>query len=237
MIPCKPLIPLQELDLKIDAAKIQIEEKKQKLVRMQKEIDADADLVEKKLALLKKIQLRRRKAETELNDLNQQIRLAEIKMQSAGLSPASYSALDKELKTMRQKAGDEESKILEDMEKIEMLEKDTEKGQKVVAGRRDHFEQVKTRVAEEITGIRKEIDVIQTQRSQVSLKIEGEILEKYEELRQKKRGQVVYPVETPSCPSCGMGFPAGFVSAVTSHEGAEPCANCSVLIYWTGQRV
>ncbi len=237
MIACKPLIPLQELDLKIDAAKGQIEERRQKISRMQKEIDADAELVEKKLALLKKIQLRRRKAETEHNELNQQVRLAEIKMQSAGLSPASYAALEKELKTLRHKAGEEETKILEDMEKIEMLEKDTEKGLKVVAGRRDHLEQVKTRVAEEITGIRKEIETIQTQRSQISLKIEGDLLEKYEELRQKKHGQVVFPAETPSCPSCGMGFPAGFVSAVTSHEGAESCSNCSVLIYWTGQRV
>jgi hypothetical protein len=66
VIPCKPLVPLQDLDLKIDAAKAQIEERKQKIQRMQNEIEADGQLIEKKLALLKKIQLRRRKAETEV---------------------------------------------------------------------------------------------------------------------------------------------------------------------------
>jgi len=237
VIECKPLIPLQELDLKIDAARDQIEEKKQKVVRMQNEIEADAQLIEKKLALLKKIQLRRRKAETELNDLNQQVKLAEIKMQSAGLSPASYKAIEKELAGMKEKAASEEGKILEDMEKIETLEKDTVKGQKVVAGRRDHLEQVKIRVVEEITGVRKELDLLQTQRSQISLKIAADLLEKYEELRQKRRGQVLFPTENPSCPACGMGMPAGLMSAVTSHEGAETCSNCSMLIYWTGQRV
>ncbi len=237
MIPCKSLIPLQELDLKIDAAKAQIEEKKQKIVRMQNEIEADAQLVEKKLALLKKIQLRRRKAESEVNDLNQQVSLAEIKMKSVGITPAGYTAIQKEVAAKRIKISEEEGKILEDMEKIETLEADTAKGQKVVAGRRDHLEQVKMRVAEEITGVRKEIDLIQTQRSQVSLKIEAELLEKYEELRQRRRGQVIYATENPSCPACGMGMPAGFLSSITSHEGSEPCSNRGMLIYWTGQRV
>ncbi len=237
MIPCKPLIPLQELDLKIDSAKAQIEEKKQKIVRMQNEIEADAQLVEKKLALLKKIQLRRRKAESEVNDLNQQVSLAEIKMQGAGINPAGYKAIEKEVAAKRVKISEEEGKILEDMEKIETLEADTAKGQKVVAGRREHLEQIKVRVAEEITGIRKEIDLIQTQRSQVSLKIAAELLEKYEELRQRRRGQVVYATEVPSCPACGMGLPAGFLSSLTSHEESEPCSNCGMLVYWTGQRV
>ena len=237
MIQCKPLIPLQELDLKIDAAKAQIEEKKQKILRMQNEIDADAQLIEKKLALLKKIQLRRRKAESEVNELNQQITYGELKMQSAGMAPATYKALEKEQNARRAKISAEESKILEDREKIEMLEKDTAKGQKVVAGRRDHLVLVKTRIAEEITGIRKEIDLIQTQRSQVSLKIAADLLEKYEELRQSKKGQVIFAIENPSCPACGMGLPGGFLGAITSHEDSEPCSNCGILLYWTGQRV
>lgn len=236
MIPCKPLIPLQELDLRIDSAKDQIEEKKQKVVRMQNEIEADAQLIEKKQALLKKIQLRRRKAETELNDLNQRIKVSEIKMQGAGMSPNVYSALEKELVLMRAKASEEEGKILEDMEKIETLEADTAKGLKIVAGRRDHLEQVKARISDEILGVKKEAELVQTQRSQVSLKIDGEILEKYEELRRKKKGQVVYPVENPSCPACGMGLASGFLSSVTAHDGAECCSNCGVLLYWTGYR-
>lgn len=236
MIQCKPLIPLQELDLKIDAAKDQIEEKKQKVVRMQNEIEADAQLLEKKQALLKKIQLRRRKAETEFNELNQAVKVSEFKLQSAGLSPAAYKALEKELLVLRSKSSEEEGKILADMEKIDTLEKDTVKSQKVLVGRREHLEQVKVRIADEIRSIKKEIEIVQTQRSQVSLKIDGEILEIYEELRRQKRGQAVFAVDATSCPACGMGLPAGFVSSLSTHDGAENCSNCGVLIYWTGLR-
>lgn len=236
MIPCKTLIPLQELDLKIDAAKDQIEEKKQKIVRMQKDIEADAQLIEKKHALLKKIQLRKRKDESEFNELSQLIKNSEAKMQGAGLAPASYAALDKELANMRKKAGEAETRILEDMEKIEILEKDTVKGAKVIAGRKEHLEQIKVRVTDEVLAIKKEIELIQTQRSQASLKIETDILEKYEELRHRKRGQVIYAIENPSCPACGMGLPAGFVSSLATHEDAERCSNCEMLLYWTGLR-
>lgn len=236
MIKCKTLIPLQELDLKIDAANAQIEERKQKALRMQTEIENDAALLEKKQALLKKIQLRRRAAETEFEGLNASVKSSQKKLESAGIPPAAYSALDRELTAQKTKASGIETKILEDMEKIEVLEKDIEKGLKVIAGRREHLVQVKARLGDEILGIKKEIEVIKTQRGQCSLGIETGILEKYEELRQKRRGQVLYACENPSCPACGMGFPGGFLSSITSHDNAESCSNCNALVYWTGLR-
>lgn len=236
MIQYKALIPLQEMDLKIDAAKEQIEEKKQKVARMQIEIDNDAQLLDKKAALLKKIQLRKRKAETDLNELNASVRSSETKMHSSGVAPNVYKALEKELVILRAKSSETESAILVDMEKIEMLEKDTEKGQKVVAGRREHLEQIKLRIADEILAVKKEMDLFKTERSQISLKISGDLLEKYEELRQQKRGKVLYGVDSPSCQACGMGLPAGFASSITNSEEADYCSNCGALLYWTGQK-
>lgn len=236
MIQCKTLIPLQELDLKIDAANAQIEEKKQKALRMQTEIDNDAALLEKKQALLKKIQLRRRAAETEFEGLNAAVKSSQLKLASAGIPPAAYSALEREIVIQKAKTSEIETKILEDMEKIEVLDKDIEKGLKVVAGRREHLVQVKARLNDEILVIKKEIEFLKTQRGQCSLGIETGILEKYEELRKKRRGQVLYACENPACPACGMGLPAGFQSSLTSHDEAESCSNCDALLYWTGLR-
>ena len=203
---------------------------------MQTEIDNDAALLEKKQALLKKIKLRRSAAESEFEGLNETVKSSQHKLESAGLAPAAYSALDRELSTKRTKASEIETKILEDMEKIEVLQRDIEKGLKGVAGRREHLAQVKVRLSDEIIVIKKEIDVLKTQRGQCRLGIETDILEKYEVLRQKRHGQVLYATDNPACPACGMGMPAGFVSALTSHDGAESCSNCDALIYWTGLR-
>ncbi|GAB4270040.1 MAG: hypothetical protein Kow0029_06530 [Candidatus Rifleibacteriota bacterium] len=236
MIPVKNLIPLQELDLKIDAANASIEEKKQKILKMQKEIDSDLELVNKKKALLKKIQLRKRAAENDLAAINDEIKTSELKLKSAGLSPSSYAALEKELASKKKRQGDLETSILEDMEKIEILEKDTTKGEKVLAGRKKHLEEIKARVADEIKDLRKEIDLLKTEKQQISLKIDSEQLEMYEQLRNRKKGQVIYDTEVASCPACGMGLPGSFVSAVSNHDEAEKCSYCDVLIHWTGQR-
>lgn len=236
MIPVKKLIPLQQLDLKVDAANTQIDEKKKKLAKMHKDIVANSELIAKKKALLKKIQLRKRAAESELESINEKIKISREKQMSAGIDPSSYSALEKEIKTMRGKSENLETAILEDMEKIEILEKDTEKGEKVVGGRKIHLQEVETRINDEILALKKEIELLNTERSQIALKIDSESLELYEDLRRKKKGQVIFDAESSSCPACGMGLPGSFVAAVSSHDEAEKCSYCDALIHWTGQR-
>lgn len=236
MIQYKNLVSLQEFDLKVDAAKESIEEKKQKILKMQTEIDSDAQLLEKKQALHKKIQLRKRTLESDLNELHLSLRAAEMKIQNSGVTPNVYAALEKEIVVLKGRISEAETRVLEDMEKIETLEKDNEKGVKVVAGRREHLAQVKSRISDEIAGIRKEIDLFQTQRSQASLSIESDLLEIYETLRQKKRGRVLAGIDSLACPACGMALPAGFATSLTSSDEADACPNCSVLLYWTGPK-
>lgn len=236
MLQCKQLIPLQELDLKIDAAKKQIDEKKNKIAKMQKQIEEEATLLEKKKALLKNIQLRKRKAESEVTDLSQKLKVNEIKMQSAGLPKNAYTALEKEVDVLKQKIDEQETKILSDMEKIEILEEDTAKGDKVIVGRREHFAQVKQRVTDEILGDKKELELIITERRQNTLKIDSTVLTKYEELRNRKKGQVLFAVDGNSCPKCGMNIPVGTLNSIKGSEDADSCENCGVYLYWNGAR-
>lgn len=236
MLHCKELIPLQELDLKIDSAKKQIEERKQKFLRMKKDIEEEASLVEKKVALLKNIKLRKNKAELEASDLANKVKVTEMKMQNAGVSPKDYEAFEKMLTTYRKQLDEQETKVLSDMEKIEVLTADVEKSTKVVAGRKEHLEMVKIRTQEEIIGDKKQLELIETERKQYSLKIDVAPLAKYETLRSSKKGRVLYGIESEVCPKCGMGVPAGKVGALKGSEEADSCDNCGVYLYWTGSR-
>ncbi len=236
MLDCKHLIPLQELDLKIDSVKKQIEERKQKFLRMQKDVGDESKLLEKKIALLKNIKLRKSKSEHEAEDLNQKIKVNDMKMQSAGVSPKDYAAFEKMSENLKKQLDEQETSILSDMEKIEVLTADIEKSTKVVEGRKHHLEMVKTRTSEEIIGDKKQLELITTERNQASLKVDSKILTKYEELRKKKKGQVLFGVDTTACPKCGMGIPAGTLSSIKSSDGAASCDNCGVYLYWTGPR-
>lgn len=236
MLNCKQLIPLQELDLKIDSAKKQIEEKKQKFLRMQKDVSEEANLLEKKIALLKNIKLRKNKSEHDAEDLNQKIKVNEMKMQSAGVSPKDYSAFEKMSSNLKQQLDELETKILSDMEKIEVLTADIDKSEKVLAGRKQHLEMVRMRTSEEIIGDKKQLELVNTERKQASLNIKANILTKYEDLRNKKKGQVLFGIDSSACPKCGMGVPAGTLGAIKASEEAEACDNCGVYLYWTGPR-
>jgi len=236
VIQYKNLVSLQEFDLKIDAAKELIEEKKQKILKMQNEIDSDSQLLEKKQALHKKILLRKRTLESDLNELNLALRATEMKIKNSGVAPNVYAVLEKEIAALKSKISNAETNVLEDMEKIETLEKGNEKGVKVLAGRREHLSQVKARINDEIIGVKKEIDNLHTERSQFSLGIESDLLEIYENLRQKKRGKVLAGIESLSCPACGMALPAGFATSLTSSDEADGCPNCGVMLYWTGPK-
>ena len=136
MLDCRQLILLQELDLKIDEVKKQIEEKKQKFLRMQKDVSNEEALLEKKCSLLKNIKLRKNKAELEADDLNHKLKTNELKMQRAGVSPKDYAAFEKMSATLKKQLDEEETKILTDMEKIELLTADIDKNTKMVAGRK-----------------------------------------------------------------------------------------------------
>ncbi len=236
MLDCKQLIPLQELDLKIESARKQIEEKKQKYLRMQKDVTEESTLLDKKNALLKNIKLRKSKAEHEAEDLNQKIKVNDMKMQSAGVSPKDYAAFEKMSVNLKKQLDEQETNILSDMEKIEVLTADIEKSTKVLGGRKQHLEMVKIRTSEEIIGDKKQLELIVTERNQASLKIEAKILTKYEELRKKKKGQVLFGIDTSACPKCGMGLPAGVLSSIKSSQEAEKCDNCGIYVYWTGPR-
>lgn len=236
MLRIMELIPVQELDLKIDEAKKQIEAKKQKYLRMKKDVEGEAELLEKKSALLKNIKLRKLKAEHEVEDLNSKIKVTELKMQNAGVTPKDYSALEKMLNTYKAQADEHETKILSDMEKIEALTADIEKSTKVVAGRKEHLGMVKTRIQEEVIGDKKQLELIVTERKQASQKVDTSVLVKYEDLRNRKKGQVLFGIESPACPKCGMGVPAGVLGSIKTTVEAEACDNCGVYLYWTGPR-
>lgn len=234
MIECTELLPLQDLDLQIDELDEKIRQIKEKPARMEAEIQKEQELLDKKLALLKKIQIRKNSAETELAAFSEKLKNLETKRDMAGYNPNAYLALEKEINKTKELISELETKVLEDMEKIETLEKDCTKAQKVIAGLRQHLQEVKKRHAEEIKVLQQNREQLWTKRQQISLKITGDRLQIYEELRRQKKGRIIWDTETPGCPACGMALPEGFLTPLMGRPVADNCPYCQALIRWTG---
>lgn len=236
MIVFENLKFLQDFDLRIDGLNEQINDIKKKTSRTKADIDSNDELLKKKSALLKKIKLRLQNSESDLEEHNEKARLINFKMESAGTNPGAYKALENELEALQKKIEKAENEVLEDMDKVEILTEDIQKGTKVLDGRKKHLEILTAKYQNEITGLRKEIEQFKVQRDQLSLKVKADDLEIYEELRRRKKGQVVFEVNISSCPSCGMSLPVGFVNSISSHNGCQECASCGALLHWIGAR-
>jgi len=234
MQDCTALLAVQAFDLAADELESRIRQRKEKIRKMEQEVGQEEQLLRKKEVLNEKLQLRKRATEKEAADLTDKIQTAELRLKSAGLTPNAYMAMQKELDRNRELLGGVENRILEDMEKLESLEKDVQKSAKLLAGRKLHLEEVKKQLSVEIAGFQQEADLQRTQKRQTSLRIPADDLEIYEEIRQKTKGKAIWDADKSGCPSCGMSLSPGYINALAGTNRAEPCPHCGVLVRWVG---
>ncbi|MBI3039580.1 hypothetical protein HYY75_11155 [bacterium] len=234
MVEITKLLIMQDFDLEIDKIDEKLNLISGKTNRMDLEIKQEEELLAKKIALLKKVTLRMKQNEDEVKDLGEKLKILDLKQRSSGLSPNAYLALQTEMEKIREVVSPLETRVLEDMEKIEILQKDIEKGKKVTAGRRVHFEEVKGKRKKEVEEIQKERELVSTKRNQASLEIEPDVLGLYEELRRKGKGRALWEAQTEGCPACGLSLPRSFLKKIVGKTTADPCPNCEMLLCWTG---
>lgn len=234
MIDCTGLLGLQGFDLEGDELDERIKRIQEKALRMAAEIQKSQDMLEKKTALLKKIQVRKKSLENDLENLTDKLKTCELRMKTAGITPITYVALEKELAGSKSRISEVETLLLEDMQKVETLEKDNAKQAKVIAGLRLQLEEVKKRQAGEVQDLSQAKSLVKDKRQMAAMNIPGDILQVYEELRAEKKGRVIWDTETPGCPACGFSMPAGFINPLVGANGALPCPYCGALLRWTG---
>ncbi|HNV68412.1 MAG TPA: hypothetical protein PKO06_01855 [Candidatus Ozemobacteraceae bacterium] len=235
MIEYSPLLPIQELDLAIDELDRKVAQLQEKFEKLAVEIKKEEEALAAKESLFKKITLRRSQAELENDHLADRIRSAELKLQTPGVPPVAYQSLEKEIAENREKASVLETRILEDMEKSEQLAREIEKARKVATGRQQQLDEFKVKIKTQKQGLLAEKETQVTKRRQATLGLAANLLETYEDVRQRTKGRVIWEAETPGCPSCGISLPAHVVRQLSQNlQKAGPCPACGAYMRWTG---
>ncbi len=226
---------IQRLDLEIDELDQGMATHREKIARLEAEVHEEEALIGKKQALEKKIVLRKKANETEMAALNERLTLIGVRLKSPGVSPAQYEALQKEADGLKGPLSVLETKVLEDMEKLQLLEADIPKRQKVLEGRRAQVVTWNEKHSAEIRRLEAERERVATERRQLSMKLGVQTLEVYEELRRRHKGRVVFDATAPVCPACGMNIPKSDLNRmVGSADAGHRCTNCSRLLRWRG---
>lgn len=236
MIACKTLIPVQEIDLEIDSINSELELKKQRILKLEDTLADGLSLVEKKEALKNKIKLRIRKLELDLDTFSEKKKSDELKLSRAGITPKAYVAIEKEIKELSKKIDELESGVIENLEKVDKLEKDIASSNLQLGEQKSALEALQQAYTQDSSTSAAKISELEDAKKMTALEVETSILEQYEELRRAKKGKVVFEIDDPGCPKCGMGFSSAFLALIKAHEEYETCASCGVLLSWVGAR-
>ena len=178
------------------------------------------------------IQKDRRAKERELEEATQntkkkQSRLFEIKTNE------EYSAVLKEIESLKEKTSKLEEVILEFLEQTDVAAKilaEAEKAFKAAEtirqGERGEMEAQLARVHQELAGLR------EARNGQVS-QLDAELLRQYDRLM-KSRGVAVAGVKDGSCSGCGITLTPQTYAEVRRNDRMYTCPSCNRILYYAG---
>ena len=231
----------QELKTIYDAQKIdmQIIENERKLVstpkkieKMDHDIQAMHEKVDKEKEILEEFEKERRKKEKELELEKEKIKKFESKLYEVKTNK-EYQALLKEIETAKKANDKEEEEIIEIMVKIEELKKDFESTSKTLKEKEKVAEVEKKKLLNESDSIEKTIKDLTQQRDNLLSVVDKTLRDTYNRLISRRGGMAVVNVKNGVCLGCFMNIPPQLFIEVTKNNRLILCPSCNRIFYFT----
>ncbi len=89
----------------------------------------------------------------------------------------------------------------------------------------------KKRLNEEAARIKTELGNLKTQRAELALKVDKDILKKYERIIKNRDGLAVVPVANESCQGCFRIMPPQVINEIKMKSDLIFCENCTRILY------
>ncbi len=227
----KTLLQLQALDLKIEKCKEQekeIPKQKKKFDIHRERLHAELKASEERCQALK---LEQRECEGEIEQKQQQIAKYDTQLLAVKKNE-EYQALLGEMDTLKKQISLKEERIL-----AIMLEIDDANAL---------FEEDKTRIADELSGIEDECKKIDAelaaalqerkgyegQRAPLLEAMDPSLLSRYQRIRKAiKKGAAVVPLKGETCSGCFMMITPQVVNEVMEGKKVHSCSHCGRILY------
>jgi uncharacterized protein len=178
------------------------------------------------------IQKDRRAKERELEELTQgtkkkQARLFEIKTNE------EYSAVLKEIESLKGKSSKLEEEILEFMEQAEVAAKALAEAEKVFKAAEAVRQRDRAEKETQLATVRQELGGLLDVRKAQASRLDGDLLRQYDRLR-RSRGLPVVTVKDGSCSGCGITLTPQTYNEVKRNDQMYTCPSCNRILYYAG---
>lgn len=226
----KNLLPLQDLDLRIEACRareVEIPKQKGKFDLQKKRLHAE--LAEREQAV-KQLQLEQRDCEGEVAQKQSQIKKYEQQLFSVKKNE-EYQALLHEIDMLKKQIGVKEERIIALLMEIDEAKARLAEDRKRIEAELKAIDRQCAEIDEELANAVAARKELEAQREPLIARVNPELLARYNRIRaSKKTGPAAVTLNGSTCSGCHMMVTAQVVNEVLAGR-VHTCAHCGRLLY------
>ena len=230
------LAALQEIDR-------QRREKTERLQALEAEIAESEGDLERQRDATRALQTQRDALETRRSELETELEREEAKMKDRRMrlnrvrNEKELQALRREIEVAKEANQQMEEEVLRVMESLEQLTAEAAEAERTL-GEKEAAAAAKTaehraRIAE----LKAEIDQARELRTRTADALDANLLQKYEQIFERRGGTAVVEVRNGTCLGCHMHVPPQFFNELQRTREVRLCPNCHRILFWRPERL
>lgn len=220
---------LQQIDMELNELELHLKDYPDKISTLEDEIRSSKEILENLISQKDEFIKVRSGFENEISQNQENIKKSEEKLFEIK-THKEYQALQKEITETKRLNSELEEKLLEEMEKIENLDKE-------IAEKTEQLEKKETENKEKISEYQLELDEVKVayepkkhEKEEKIQALDPEILPLYEKIR-KKNGEVLAVAKNETCTGCHMNIPAQMFNEILTLTRIIQCPSCQKILY------
>jgi len=229
------MVNLYELQ-KIDVTSLKV---RRRLLQLKDQLSESNELksaqsrVEELEAEHEKWQSQQKMAESETETLAAKIEESNASLMGGTIhNPKELEALQASIEGLQRQRETMETTSVEALVKVEELAAQLAEAQEKLTSVQERWSADQVQLTEEDTKLKRIYLALKKQREQVSVGVNQALVQRYEQMRQRKGGVAVATVENDTCGACHVQLPTGVLSTVRNHpESQVLCPTCGRLLF------
>ncbi len=226
----KLLVELQGLDTHIFRIEDELESIPERIKIMEEEFKETTANLKKLEDGVKALQLKRKEREGDLESKEGTIKKYQTQMYQVKTNK-EYSALQDEIGRVKADNSLIEEEVIKLLDQIDGENKEIGKEKEFLKQEESKLNEEKKRLNEEAARIKTELGNLKTQRAELALKVDKDILKKYERIIKNRDGLAVVPVANESCQGCFRIMPPQVINEIKMKSDLIVCENCTRILY------
>ena len=227
----KLLIGLQAYDVSIKEKLVQKERGPAAVQKRKEDLAAAEAVLQEEMDKLNSHDNMSRETEREIQDLDERLKKAEVKLSNIA-SNKEYRAALKEIEGLKQEKETLESTVIELMEQKDELASACDDNTKKTQEMKKQFDQDRKQILRDMKILDKDLKSLEKERARCSNATDQSFLKKYDILRNHKGGIAITPVVKGVCQACHMAIPPQEFNELIRGDKLMTCPTCARIMYW-----